>query len=95
MENSESLTKIEKKFVIQNKLGLHARPASLFVRTANKFRSEITIQKGKQKVNGKSIMGVLMLAAGPGSRITIQAIGIDALKAMAEIEKLIQDNFGE
>jgi len=57
----------EKKIVIRNKLGLHARPAALFVRTANRFQCEIMLHKGKQKVNGKSIMGVMMLAAGPGS----------------------------
>ena len=86
---------VEKKFVIRNKLGLHARPAALFVRTANRFQSEITIQKGKQKVNGKSIMGVMMLAAGPGSHITVHISGPDAQHAMAEIEKLIEHNFGE
>ena len=86
---------VEKKFVIRNKLGLHARPAALFVRTANRFQSEITIQKGKQKVNGKSIMGVMMLAAGPGSHIVIHIIGSDAQRAMTEIEKLIDSNFGE
>ncbi len=86
---------VEKKFVIRNKLGLHARPAALFVRTANRFQSEITIQKGKQKVNGKSIMGVMMLAAGPGSHITVYISGPDAQHAMAEIEKLIEHNFGE
>ena len=91
----ESEKAIEKKFVIRNKLGLHARPAALFVRTANRFQSEITIQKGKHKVNGKSIMGVMMLAAGPGSHITIRIVGSDAQRAMGEIEKLIDHNFGE
>jgi len=86
---------VEKKFVIRNKLGLHARPAALFVRAANRFQSEITIQKGKQKVNGKSIMGVMMLAAGPGSHIIIRILGPDAQRAMTEIEKLIDGNFGE
>ena len=86
---------VEKKFVIRNKLGLHARPAALFVRTANRFQSEITIQKGKHKVNGKSIMGVMMLAAGPGSHITIRIVGSDAQHAMTEIEKLLDSNFGE
>ena len=94
MEQAESLT-VGKKFVIKNKLGLHARPASLFVQMANRFRSDIIIQKGKQKVNGKSIMGVMMLAAGPGSHITIRATGSDAARAIAEFTKLIQDNFGE
>ena len=86
---------VEKKFVIRNKLGLHARPAALFVRTANRFRSDITIQKGQHKVNGKSIMGVMMLAAGPGSHVTIRIVGSDAQRAMVEIEKLLGDNFGE
>jgi phosphocarrier protein len=86
---------IEKKFVIQSKLGLHARPAALFVQTANRFRSDITLHKGKQKANGKSIMGVMMLAAGPGSRVTIRVSGSDAVRAMAELEKLLNYNFGE
>ena len=95
MEEQKPATVIEKKFVIHNKLGLHARPASLFVSTANRFHSEISVQKGKQKVNGKSIMGVMMLAAGPGSRITIRVVGSDAARAMAELEKLFTNNFGE
>lgn len=85
----------QKKFLIRNKLGLHARPAALFVRTANRFQCEITVQKGKEKVSGKSIMGVMTLAAGPGSRVTVTAKGVDARKAIEEIEALIADNFGE
>ena len=91
----ESEKALEKKFVIRNKLGLHARPAALFVRTANRFQSEITLQKGKQKVNGKSIMGVMMLAAGPGSHITVRIIGSDAERAMAEIEKLLDHDLAK
>ena len=91
----EPVKTVEKKFVIQSKLGLHARPAALFVRTTNRFQSDVTIQKGKHKVNGKSIMGVMMLAAGPGSHITICIVGPDAERAMAEIEKLFNSNFGE
>ncbi len=86
---------IEKKFIIKSKLGLHARPAALFVRTANRFKSEVTLQKGKHKVNGKSIMGVMMLAAGPGSHVTVRIVGVDAAAAMEEIEKLMNSNFGE
>jgi len=86
---------LEKKIVIGNQLGLHARPAALLVETANRFQSEITIQKGKQKVNAKSIMGVLMLAAGPGSKVTVRIVGPDAEKALAAIEKLFEQNFGE
>ena len=91
--NSEKV--IEKKFTIKSKLGLHARPAAVLVRTANRFSSEITLQKGKHKVNGKSIMGVMMLAAGPGSHVTIRISGPDADQAMKEIEKLFETNFGE
>lgn len=86
---------VERKFVIKSKLGLHARPAALFVRTANRFKSEVTIQKGKHKVNGKSIMGVMMLAAGPGSHIVVSIVGSDAQAAMDEISKLLDSNFGE
>ncbi len=86
---------VEKKFMIKSKLGLHARPAALFVRTANRFKSEVTVQKGKHKVNGKSIMGVMMLAAGPGSHITVTIVGADAQNAMDEISKLFDTNFGE
>lgn len=80
---------IEKKLIIKNKLGLHARPAALFVQIANKYDSEIAIKKGKEEVNGKSIMGIMMLAAGKGSRIMIRANGKDAHAAVAELEKLL------
>ena len=83
---------LEKKFVVQNKLGLHARPAALFVRTANHFKSDITIQKGKQKVNGKSIMGILMLGAQNKSKITLIADGEDALEALTELEEFLKKN---
>ena len=81
--------KVEKAVVIKNKQGLHARPAALFVQIANKFTSEVTIAKGRQKVNGKSIMGIMMLAAGAGSRVTIIVNGEDADKAIAELERLL------
>ncbi|MFC1590693.1 HPr family phosphocarrier protein [Candidatus Omnitrophota bacterium] len=80
---------VEKKIVIKNKLGLHARPAALFVQIANKFDSDITVTKGKQKVNGKSIMGILMLAAGKGAQVTISADGEDARRAVSELERLL------
>ncbi len=80
---------IEKTVIIKNKQGLHARPAALFVQIANKFSSEITIAKGRQRVNGKSIMGIMMLAAGAGSKIMITACGDDAEVAVVELEKLL------
>lgn len=81
--------------LIQNRLGLHARPAALFVQMANRFKSEIEVHKGKETVNGKSIMGILTLAAGRGSQITIRAAGPDADKAVLSLAKLIRNDFGE
>jgi phosphocarrier protein len=80
---------IEKTVVIKNKQGLHARPAAMFVQIANKFDSEITVSKGKTNVNGKSIMGIMMLEAGKGSRVTLTVKGDDAEKAMGELERLL------
>ncbi|MBI3306414.1 MAG: HPr family phosphocarrier protein [Candidatus Omnitrophica bacterium] len=85
----------EKRIVIKSKLGLHARPAALFVQTANRFNCEVTVIKGRQKVNGKSIMGIMTLAAGKGSAITVITTGSDAKQALDEIVKLFDDNFGE
>ena len=81
--------------MIKNKLGLHARPAALFVQTANRFKSEIEVRKGRQKVNGKSIMGIMTLAIGSGTAVTITATGDDATNAIEEISNLIENNFGE
>lgn len=80
---------VEKKITIKNESGLHARPAALFVQIANKYDCEINVQKGKQKVNGKSIMGIMMLAAEKGSKISIVADGADAEKAAKELEGLL------
>ncbi len=80
---------VEKTVVIKNKQGLHARPAALFVQIANKFDSDVTVSKGKTKVNGKSIMGIMMLEAGKGSKITIVTKGEDAEQAMMELENLL------
>ena len=94
-EENQGSSFCEKKFTVKNKLGLHARPAAMLVQLANKFESEISIRKGRQKVNGKSIMGLMTLAAGPGSQITVSAKGADAEKAIQSIEKLFESNFGE
>jgi len=74
---------------VNNKQGLHARPAALFVQVANKFDSKITVIKDDQEVNGKSIMGILMLAAEKGSEITITTEGEDAKEAIDALEELI------
>lgn len=87
--------KIEKEFVLKNKLGLHARPAAMFVQIANKFKSDIFLSKDTQSVNGKSIMGILTLAAEHGSIIHIVIDGSDAENMMVEIELLFNSCFGE
>jgi phosphocarrier protein HPr len=81
---------ISKELTIENKLGIHARPAALFVKTANRFACDIFVEKDGEKINGKSIMGLMMLAAGPGSKVTLHAQGHDALKALNQLEALIQ-----
>jgi phosphotransferase system HPr (HPr) family protein len=80
---------IRKELIVKNKQGLHARPAALFVQIANKFNSRIMVKRDNEVVNGKSIMGILMLGAENGSQIVIEAEGDDASKAIAELEKLI------
>ncbi len=95
MTDSAGKKGMERKFIIKNKLGLHARPAALLVQTANRFKCEVEIQKGRQKVNGKSIMGIMTLAAGVDTPITVRTSGDDAAEAMEQIAKLITGNFGE
>ncbi|MFA5087991.1 MAG: HPr family phosphocarrier protein [Candidatus Omnitrophota bacterium] len=80
------MARVEKEIEIKNSQGLHARPAAMFVQIAQKYDSDILIQKGDEKVNGKSIMGILMLGAYHGSKITIIAEGEDAEKAFVELE---------
>ena len=86
---------IEKIVTIENKLGMHARPAALLVQTASKYSSTIELEANSLKVNGKSIMGVMMLAAAFGSNLKIIASGDDAEDAIAEIEALIKRKFDE
>ena len=86
---------LTRDFMVLNKLGIHARPAALFVKTANRFTCDIFVEKDGEKVNGKSIMGLMMLAAGPGSKLTISAQGNDASAALTEIELLIKRKFDE
>ncbi len=86
---------IEKTFLIINKLGLHARASAKFVTTASEFESEIQVSRNDRTVNGKSIMGMMMLAAAKGTEIIVTADGDDAEQALKEIEQLINDFFGE
>ncbi len=80
---------IKKELIIRNKQGLHARPAALFVQIANKFDARITVKNDQESVNGKSIMGILMLGAENGSKITLEVDGSDAEMAIVELEKII------
>jgi phosphocarrier protein len=87
--------KFEKEVTIVNRLGLHARPAAMFVRIASRHRAEIWVSKEGEEVNGKSIMGLMMLAAGQGSKLRIRCDGPDADKAIEELEELIKRGFNE
>ena len=96
MDNGHGMdSNLVQTFTIKNKLGLHARAAALFVQLSNKFDSEILVEKSGQEVNGKSIMGILILAANQGSKITVKADGQDAAVAIEELGKLIDAGFGE
>ena len=87
--------KVSKELTILNRLGLHARPSAMFVKVCSRFRCDIWIEKDGEQVNGKSIMGLMMLAAGLGSKLTITCEGADADKALAEIEAVILRKFDE
>jgi phosphocarrier protein HPr len=86
---------MERTIVVVNKLGLHARAAAKLVTLAQKFRSDVHVRKDGREVSGKSIMGVMMLAAAKGARLTFRAEGPDAQKALDAIEALIQRKFDE
>jgi phosphocarrier protein HPr len=87
--------KIEKEITIINRLGLDARPAAMFVRIAARYRAEVWVEKDGEQINGKSIMGLMMLAAGQGSKLQIRCEGPDADRAMEELEELIKNGFNE
>ena len=84
-----------KELVVQNKMGIHARPAAMIVRITNKFKSEVFVEKDEEQVNGKSIMGLMMLAAGRGSKVKFLATGEDAAQMLAELEQLFARKFDE
>jgi phosphocarrier protein len=94
-KSSEKDDMVTKELIVINKLGIHARPAAMFVKVANRFDCDIFVEKDGEQVNGKSIMGLMMLAAGPSSRIVIQAQGTDAEQAVLEIEALLKRKFDE
>jgi phosphocarrier protein HPr len=86
---------ISKTVKVANKLGLHARPAAMLVTVATRFKSEVFLTKDSLRVNGKSIMGVMMLAAERGSELTIEVNGPDEVHAMEEIVRVVESGFGE
>ena len=86
---------ITKKITGLNKLGIHARPAAHFVRVASRFQADVTVEKDDERVDGKSIMGLMMLAVGCGAEISVTADGADEAEALAAIEELIAGKFGE
>ena len=98
MKNKERIlgsVAVEKNVKIKNKLGLHARPAALFVQAASKYKSEIKVEKAGEEVNGKSILGLMSLAAAHHDAITLKAEGEDATEAIDRLEGLIESKFGE
>ena len=86
---------VQKEVEITNKVGLHIRPASLIVEIANKFKSKIWIEKDGQKIDGKSVMSLLLLNAGKGSKVIVKAEGPDAYESVDALVKIIKDKFGE
>jgi len=92
---SADANRCAREVTIQNRNGLHARPAAMLVKISSRFRAEIWVEKDGERVNGKSIMGLMMLAAGKGSKLQVIAEGTDADRAIVEIEALVASKFGE
>lgn len=88
-------TVVSRDVVVRNRQGIHARPSAAFVKLAAQFRCDVTLEKDGESINGKSIMGLLMLAAGPGSRIRIVCDGDDAILAADQLAGLVNGGFGE
>lgn len=96
-ETSDSNETVKKELVVQNKMGIHARPAAMIVRIANTYGGEVWVEKDGEQVNGKSIMGLMMLAAGKGSKLVFRAEGIaeDGERMLAELNALFDRRFEE
>ena len=90
--NSQTLTR---ELIVQNKMGIHARPAAMVVRITNKFKADVMVEKDDEQVNGKSIMGLMMLAAAKGSKVKFIASGDDAAAMLSELEALFARKFDE
>ena len=92
---SSPAEKFTREFTVQNRLGLHARPSAQFVKLCSRFRCDVWVEKDGEQVNGKSIMGLMMLAAGMGSKLKVTCEGADGEKALTELEALIIRKFDE
>jgi len=96
MEKSDTTAKtLTKELLVQNKMGIHARPAAMIVRVTNKFKAEVYVEKDEEQVNGKSIMGLMMLAAAKGTKVKFLATGDDAPAMLAELDALFARKFDE
>jgi len=97
MTTTDSNDSLEKELIVQNKMGIHARPAAMIVRIANTYSGEVWVEKDSEQVNGKSIMGLMMLAAGKGSKLKIRAEGDAASgnKMLSDLEDLFARRFEE
>ena len=96
-ETSDTSGSLEKELVVQNKMGIHARPAAMIVRVANTYSGEVWVEKDDEQVNGKSIMGLMMLAAGKGSKLKIKADGPseEGAKMLEDMAALFERRFEE
>ena len=97
-DNSDASTanqSLSKELIVQNKMGIHARPAAMIVRVTNKFKADVFVEKDEEQVNGKSIMGLMMLAAGKDSNVKFLVTGEDAAQMLKELEQLFERKFDE
>ena len=95
MEKTDTDAQLVRELVVQNKMGIHARPAAMIVRITNKFKADVMVEKDDEQVNGKSIMGLMMLAAGKGSKVKFLATGADAAAMLNELDALFARKFDE
>ncbi len=94
-DNAANGSQLTRELEVQNKMGIHARPAAMIVRVTNKFSAEVMVEKDDEQVNGKSIMGLMMLAAGKGSLVRFHVTGADAEEMLKELEQLFARKFDE
>ena len=94
-KSADNEARLTRELVIMNRYGLHARPAAMFVKTSNRFKSEVWVEKDGEEVNGKSIMGLMMLGAAMGTSITVEATGPEAEQALDALSQLVASKFDE